>query len=184
MGLDRSILNAVTPPLHLLFFSCLLGASIYQSFVMTKISYRALPKSAFRSLQKQVFPFYFRLQIALTIATAVTIPSHGLLDFTEDKLIWIPHVVALISAMSNIFMFEPFTRKAMIQVTHQETRETLSHRTTDSDEDEEEKAFSTSNNMSRIKKNFSFHHAMCIHLNLLTMGAILAYGWTLAARMK
>jgi len=41
----------------------------------------------------------------------------------------------------------------------------------------------TSAEMRALNKVFSRNHAMCIHLNLLSMGAMLFYGWRLALRM-
>ncbi|KAK4676545.1 hypothetical protein QC764_401420 [Podospora pseudoanserina] len=174
------------PPLHLLCFSFLLGATLYQSFIMTKISYRALPKAAFRSLQKQAWPFYFRSQSLLVVITAVTIPRDDLVPFEASLMSWVPHAVAFTSAMLNTFIFEPATRKAMVQVTHQETRDGLSCNLTQYDENKvmEGASVSASSGMVVVKRRFSFSHAMCIHLNLLTLGAVLAYGWTLAARIR
>jgi hypothetical protein len=41
-----------------------------------------------------------------------------------------------------------------------------------------------SEEMKRLNRLFSKSHAMCIHLNLVTMGAILFYGWRLASRIN
>ncbi|KAK4205412.1 hypothetical protein QBC40DRAFT_35768 [Triangularia verruculosa] len=174
---------AALPPIHLLCFSSLLGATLYQSFVITKISYRALPMSAFRSLQKQVWPFYFRAQAAFIFATAITIPGDGSLFRSAGTLTCLPHAVALTSALLNTFIFESATRKAMIEVAHQETRDARSQITKDADLNKEQ-GDETSTTSKQIKKRFSSKHAMCIHLNLVTMGAILAYGWTLASRLN
>ncbi|VBB79523.1 Putative protein of unknown function [Podospora comata] len=190
MSSNCSHFLSALPPLHLLGFSFLLGATLYQSFIMTKISYRALPKSAFRSLQKQAWPFYFRSQSLLVVITAVTIPRDDLVPFEASLMSWVPHAVAFTSAMLNTFIFEPATRKAMVQVTHQaatlETRDGLSCNTTQYNENKvmEGASVSPSSGMVVVKRRFSFSHAMCIHLNLLTLGAVLAYGWTLAARIQ
>lgn len=53
------------PPHHLL-----------QTFILTSLSHRALPSSAFTTLQKHVFPTYFRLQTTLLLLTAATQPPH------------------------------------------------------------------------------------------------------------
>jgi hypothetical protein len=37
--------------------------------------------------------------------------------------------------------------------------------------------------MKRLRRVFSRNHAMCIHLNLVSIGAMVAYGWRLAGRL-
>jgi hypothetical protein len=37
--------------------------------------------------------------------------------------------------------------------------------------------------MKRLNRSFSRAHAMCIHLNLITIGATLLYGWRLATKL-
>ncbi|KAK0666024.1 hypothetical protein QBC41DRAFT_281695 [Cercophora samala] len=186
MSSTCSLLTAALPPLHLLCFSSLLGATLYQSFVMTKISFRSLPKPAFRSLQKQVWPFYFRAQTIMIIVNAVTVPRNVIFPLGAGLMSWIPHAVATTLAMLNVFIFEPATQKAMVQVTHQETRDALSCNTREYHQNKgmEGSTASTSAVMVVVMRKFSFSHAMCIHLNLLTLGAILAYGWTLASRIQ
>lgn len=41
-----------------------------------------------------------------------------------------------------------------------------------------------SDEMKNLNRSFSRNHAMCIHLNLITIVATLWYGWRLASRMK
>ncbi len=52
----------ILPRLHLLFYATLLGAELFQTFILTKVSFHALPRSAFITLQKRLFPVYFRAQ--------------------------------------------------------------------------------------------------------------------------
>lgn len=40
-----------------------------------------------------------------------------------------------------------------------------------------------SDQMRRLKRTFAWNHAMTIHLNLISIGAIVVYGWRLAGRM-
>jgi hypothetical protein len=37
--------------------------------------------------------------------------------------------------------------------------------------------------MKRLRRVFSRNHAMCIHLNLVSIGAMVVYGWRLARRL-
>jgi hypothetical protein len=40
-----------------------------------------------------------------------------------------------------------------------------------------------SDNMKKLNRSFSRAHAMSIHLNLITIGATLLYGWRLATKI-
>ncbi|KAK5662248.1 hypothetical protein OQA88_8153 [Cercophora sp. LCS_1] len=164
-------LGAVLAPLHLLFYSTLLGTELYQSLVMTKVCFVALPRSAFTTLQKRVFPLYFKGQAALVLLAAATVPPYGPVTVTQNKLTWISFLVAGVTAVLNLAVYEPRTRKAMIDRIHQETRDS---RLVGGDE---ETARSTpkepSAEMQKLNRVFSREHAMCIHLNLISMGAML-----------
>ncbi|KAL2192839.1 hypothetical protein P885DRAFT_5136, partial [Corynascus similis CBS 632.67] len=61
-------------PYHLLFYSTLLGTELFQSFVNTKVCFVALPRSAFTTLQKRIFPIYFWAQTTLITLSALTFP--------------------------------------------------------------------------------------------------------------
>jgi len=111
--------GAVLAPAHLLFFSTLLGTELYQSFVMTKVCYQALPRSAFTTLQKHVFPLYFKGQTVLLLLAAATVPSQGPFALLQSKLDWIPFAVAGLTAVLNLVVYEPRTRSAMAERIHQ-----------------------------------------------------------------
>ena len=112
-------LTKALPACHLLVYSSLLGTELYQSFVMTKVCYIALPRSAFRTLQKRVFPVYFRAQVALVLLSAVTFPPAGIFGLAINRADWIPHLVAAVTAVLNLGVYEPQTRQCMIGVAHQ-----------------------------------------------------------------
>ena len=116
---SRQTIGAVLAPVHLLFYSTLLGAELYQSFVMTKVCYDALPRSAFTTLQKRVFPLYFRGQTVVLVLAAATIPPHGLASAVQCKSDWIPFVIAGVTAVLNLALYEPRTRQAMVDRIHQ-----------------------------------------------------------------
>ena len=106
-------------PYHLLFYSTLLGTEIYQTFIMTKISYETLPITAFRTLQKRVFPAYFRTQSLLLVLVAVTIPPHGPASFFASKWHWCMFAAAGVTAGLNLLVYGPATLAAMIAKVHQ-----------------------------------------------------------------
>ncbi|KAI0877761.1 hypothetical protein GGS24DRAFT_445827 [Hypoxylon argillaceum] len=167
-------------PLHLLSFSTLLGTQLYQSFVVTKICHVSLPRSAFTTLQKRLFPIYFRGQSLLLLLTIVTIPPQGPLTLIANKAAWIPFAIAGATATLNLLVYGPRTRQIMIERIHQETRDGLHKPDTDDDGVIE----TPSLEMQRLRRSFSRNHAMSIHLNLLTIGAMLWWGWKLASSLK
>ncbi|KAI0907209.1 hypothetical protein F4824DRAFT_488666 [Ustulina deusta] len=172
--------RSLLAPLHLLSFSALLGTQLYQTFIVTKICYVSLPPSAFTTLQKRLFPIYFRSQSLLLLLTVVTIPSQGPLTLIAHKAAWIPFAVAGVTATLNWWVYGPRTRQIMIERIHQETRDGLQKQTTDDHVVSE----TPSPEMQRISRSFSRNHAMSIHLNLLTIGAMLWWGYKLASNLN
>ncbi|KAI1413085.1 hypothetical protein F5Y13DRAFT_189447 [Hypoxylon sp. FL1857] len=160
-------------PLHLLSYSALLGTELYQTFVMTKVCYQALPRSAFTTLQKRVFPIYFRSQTLLLLLAAATIPPHGPLTLQATKSNWIPFAIAGATALLNLMIYGPRTRQIMIDRIHQETRD--GRKPNDTTEPSED--------MKMLNRSFSRNHAMSIHLNLISVGAMIWWGWKLSSRL-
>ncbi|KAK4213902.1 hypothetical protein QBC37DRAFT_315467 [Rhypophila decipiens] len=165
-------------PYHLLFYSTLLGSALYQSFVMTKVAYLALPRSSFTTLQKKIFPLYFRGQAILLVLTTVTFPPGSLVSMIQHKSDWIPLTVAGTTTLLNLMVYEPRTRKAMTERIHQETRD-AKVRAAASFENRE-----PSEEMKKLNRIFSRNHAMSIHLNLISMGALVFYGFRLASKIQ
>jgi hypothetical protein len=114
----------VTPllaPAHLLAYSALLGTELYQTFVMTKVSYQALPRSAFTTLQKRIFPIYFQSQSLLLLLVAATAPPYGPISLTRSKWEWISFLSAGATAGLNLLVYGPRTKDLMIERIHQGT---------------------------------------------------------------
>ncbi|KAI1419614.1 hypothetical protein F5Y12DRAFT_788910 [Xylaria sp. FL1777] len=168
-------------PIHLLSFSTLLGTQLYQTFVVTKICYVSLPRSAFTTLQKRLFPIYFRSQSLLLLLTVATIPSRGPLTLIANKTAWIPFAIAAMTATLNWWVYGPRTRRIMIERIHQETRDGLQKQQATNDDVVSE---APSPEMQRTLRSFSRSHAMSIHLNLLTIGAMLWWGYKLASNLN
>ncbi|OAL51775.1 hypothetical protein IQ07DRAFT_586126 [Pyrenochaeta sp. DS3sAY3a] len=169
-----SILSAVLPPVHLLAYSTLLGTELYQSFVMTKVAFVALPRLAFTTLQKSVFPVYFQSQSLLILLVAATVPPFGPASMVKEKNDWISLAVMSVTAGLNLLVYGPRTKDVMIERIHQATR----------DAKLELGAGMKSDEMKKLDRSFSKAHAMSIHLNLITIGATLWYGWRLSSRLK
>jgi hypothetical protein len=111
----------ILPPVHLLAYSTLLGTELYQSFVMTKVAYQALPRSAFTTLQKRVFPIYFQSQSILLLLVAATLPPHGPTSVFEERGNWITLAIAGVSAGLNLIVYGPKTKQLMLERVHQGT---------------------------------------------------------------
>ncbi|KAL2148991.1 hypothetical protein VTH82DRAFT_1677 [Thermothelomyces myriococcoides] len=166
-----------TAPYHLLLYSALLGTELFQTFVNTKVCFLALPRSAFTSLQKRLFPIYFATQTVLVVLSALTFPPHGLSSLILQKGDWIPYAVAFGTSLLNLVVYGPRTRRAMVNCIHQETRDTL-HAGGPSHAIQE-----PSPDMQHLRKVFSRNHAMAIHLNLISIGAMVFHGWRLGSKL-
>lgn len=110
-----ALVSAVLPPVHLLAYSALIGTELYQTFVVTKITYRALPRPAFVGLQKQLFPAYFRAQSLLLLAVALTRPPYGPFSSFGEPASCIPFTIAGVTAGLNLALYGPRTRALMIE---------------------------------------------------------------------
>ncbi|KAJ9645337.1 hypothetical protein H2201_008413 [Coniosporium apollinis] len=106
-------------PYHLLAYGTLLGTQLYQSFINTGICYRALPLPQFTTLQKHIFPAYFRASVGLAILTALTHPPTSLLSLSHHPYDFTPLAVALATNVLNWLVYGPGTTQAMVERTHQ-----------------------------------------------------------------
>uniref|UniRef100_A0A0D2XXC3 TMEM205-like domain-containing protein n=1 Tax=Fusarium oxysporum (strain Fo5176) TaxID=660025 RepID=A0A0D2XXC3_FUSOF len=161
-----AIVTTLLAPVHLLSFSTLLGSQLYQTFIITKVTFKHLPRTPYINLQKNLFPIFFQGQALLLFLTAITLPPYGALSLIEHKSDWIPFAISGFVSGLNLMVFGPRTRQLML------------------DRVEQGKAVEgPSSAMEAIKKRFRTSHAMCIHLNLIGLGAHLWYTWRLASRL-
>ncbi|KAL7760523.1 hypothetical protein ACKLNR_010613 [Fusarium oxysporum f. sp. zingiberi] len=165
-----AIVTTLLAPVHLLSFSTLLGSQLYQTFIITKVTFKHLPRTPYINLQKNLFPIFFQGQALLLFLTAITLPPYGALSLIEHKSDWIPFAISGFVSGLNLMVFGPRTRQLMLdRVEHG----TLEGKTVEG----------PSSAMEAIKKRFRTSHAMCIHLNLIGLGAHLWYTWRLASRL-
>lgn len=93
---------------------------------MTSICYQALPMSAFTTLQKRVFPAYFRIQNLLFLLTALTYPPYGPYSLVKNSTgDTVTLIFAGAMALLNLTMYGPRTQEAMIGRIHQGQRSFL-----------------------------------------------------------
>ncbi|KAH7134065.1 hypothetical protein EDB81DRAFT_90345 [Dactylonectria macrodidyma] len=160
-------------PFHLLSFSALFGSQLYQTFVVTKVAFTTLPRPAYIKFQKTIFPVYFHGQSLLLLLTAATVPPLGPLSLVQQKGDWIPFAVSGAAAGLNFVVYGPRTRQLMLDRAQQGT---VDAKVTGLDGPSEE--------MALLKRKFSRAHAMCIHLNLISIGALVWYTWRLASHLQ
>lgn len=128
----------------------------------------------FTTLQKKLFPVYFRTQVLLICLTAFTHPMHSFFSFTKYWYDILPLAVAFTTSLQNMVQYGPRTSGIMVERVHQETRDGHKYN----------EAVNQSKEMQAINRRFSRAHAMTIHLNLLTIVCTLWYGASLASRLR
>ena len=106
-------------PFHLLSYSTLIGMQLWHSFAVVKICHKALPPSAFTTLQRRMFPVYFRVQTALLLITALSFPTRGPASLVGNKADWIPFAIAGLTSALNLILYGPHTSKVMVDRVHQ-----------------------------------------------------------------
>ncbi|KAK2063605.1 hypothetical protein LY76DRAFT_642388 [Colletotrichum caudatum] len=173
MGISLPAFMANIAPYHTISYATLLGTSLFHTFVNVKICYSALPRSAFTTLQKHLFPVYFRCQAVLLVLTAITFPPYGPPSLLREKRDCIPLAIVGLTTMANLFIYGPKTRQAMVDRVHQETRDAKRPDAVDE----------PSPDMKAVRRRFSFNHAMSIHLNLIGIFGMVWYGARLASKL-
>jgi hypothetical protein len=68
----------------------------------------------FLTLQKRLFPVYFKCQVGLAALTAATHPPYSILSLAKDPWGTMPLVVVLVTGSLNWFVFGPRTTTASL----------------------------------------------------------------------
>jgi hypothetical protein len=173
-------------PYHILSYGTLLGVEIWQSFVGGIVSFRALPRAQFATLQTALFPIYFNMQAALPIIMALTYPAErttigtipsgfaGVLHAQNRLHVLTPLAIVFVTAVVNRLYIQPATVKCMRERKHQETRDG-------------KKSYDPaphSEAMRALNKKFGILHGASSGVNVLACIASVWYGFTLADRMN
>ncbi|RMJ28789.1 hypothetical protein PHISP_00336 [Aspergillus sp. HF37] len=167
-----TLLQAATTllPYHLLSYGALLGSELYQTFINTKICFRALPMREFLVLQKCLFPAYFRTQLGLVALTAATRPPAGIGSFVRHVSDAVPLVIIATTGGLNEWVFGPrTTRDAFV-------RSAVHESATESGTKETEK-------VNKADRAFARNHAMSIHLNAISVVATIWYAFSLTSSL-
>ena len=86
---------------------------------MTKICFHALPMPQFTTLQKRVFPAYFKIQVGLAALTVVTHPPMSVVSLLHWWGDYVPLAVAFGISALNMLVYGPRTQAVMIERIHQ-----------------------------------------------------------------
>ena len=113
--LPHPLIASVLAPIHIISYSLLLGTQFYQTFINTKLCFQALPRPAFISLQKRLFPVYFRMQSSLLLLTILTYLPFGPYSLFHDVVGIVCFSLAGLTALLNLFIYGPGTRKVMLE---------------------------------------------------------------------
>lgn len=176
-------LSPLLPPLHLVAFSTLLGTQLYQSTIITRVTFTSLPRGPFVRLQKSLWPVYFRIQTLLFLLSALTWSP----VYAGRGLALV--VGGLVSGL-NWAWAEPWARRAMLEIN--EIGELVICgsvvRSADGSVGRGKEALSDEESpgagLQSLKRKFKTRHAMSIHLNLISVIATLFHGWSIASKLK
>lgn len=86
---------------------------------MTKVCFSALPRPAFQTLQKRVFPIYFWSQSSLILLTVISYPPFGPWSLLRSSIDMLTLAIASVTALANLIKYGPGTRQTMIERSHQ-----------------------------------------------------------------
>lgn len=105
---------ASLPTFHLVSFSTLLGSQLYQTFIVTKVAFKNLPRGPYVNFQKHIFPVYFHGQALLLLLSAVTFPPYGPVSLVQHNSDWVPFTVSGVVSALNLLVFGPRTKRLML----------------------------------------------------------------------
>ncbi|PKS06833.1 hypothetical protein jhhlp_006909 [Lomentospora prolificans] len=188
-----------TGPYHILSYGTLLGTTFWHSFVGGIVMFRTLERPQFAAVQSKLFPVYFTLQTAAPAVLALTYPGNkggafglsGILDVANRWTVLAPIAAIFSSALFNLVVLLPATRKIM------EQRKVQDILVTDTDIDRKyfpstltcaaekkdgKKSWEPaphSQEMAALNKQFGKLHGISSLLNLTTFIASIVYGFHL-----
>ncbi|KFA62658.1 hypothetical protein S40285_07847 [Stachybotrys chlorohalonatus IBT 40285] len=181
--MSTSIFTSVAP-YHIISYGTLLGTTFFHSFINGPVMFQAVNRPTFSAVQQKLFPIYFSLQAALPALLALTFPGStllgvpssvtGLLDPAFRWSSLVPIVTAFATGLLNLVVLLPWTLQIMKDRRGQVKR----------DGKEWYAEGPHSQEMQALNRKFGVIHGVSSLLNLATFGAVVAYGFTLGARLQ
>ncbi|KAL2213238.1 hypothetical protein CC79DRAFT_1362054 [Sarocladium strictum] len=171
-------------PYHILSYGTLLGASVWHSFVNGPVMFKSVDRHNFSAIQNNMFPIYFGLQSALPVVLALTFPGSpllgvpsgvsGLFDVSSRLDSLLPLGAAFVTGVLNLAVLMPATMSIIKERRGQVKRDGKDWWAEGPQSDE----------MQVLNKRFGRLHGVSMLVNLGTIIATVAYGFTLGARMQ
>ncbi|KAF2172561.1 hypothetical protein M409DRAFT_50236 [Zasmidium cellare ATCC 36951] len=176
-------------PYHILVYGSLLGSNLWNTFGAGPLAYKALPRPSFSTLQQAIFPTFFSFHTVLPLVLAFTWPGEkivsaggvvrkndGVYGLLEGENRWIalaPIAAMFATSLLNLVVLGPATTKVMKERKHQETRDGKRYYDPGPKSPE----------MQKLNSSFMRLHGVSSLSNLVGLGALLVYGFTLAEKI-
>ncbi|KAG6011395.1 hypothetical protein E4U43_008348 [Claviceps pusilla] len=171
-------------PYHIISYGALLGTSIFHSFINGPTVFTVVERPVFSKIQAKLFPIYFGMQTAIPVVLALTFPGNALLGVSsgpsgllETSSRWeslAPIATMFVTGLINLVVMLPATNNVIKERRGQAKR--------DGKEYYEEGPHSEE--MRALSKKFGKLHGISSLLNLFTVGAAVAYGFTLGSCLQ
>ncbi|KZZ95923.1 hypothetical protein AAL_04219 [Moelleriella libera RCEF 2490] len=155
-----------------------------KSFINGPTAFYTIERPQFSALQNKLFPIYFGIQTAIPVVLALTFPGNTLLGvpsgpsglFTASSR-WhtlAPIATIFVTGLLNLVVVLPVTQKIMHERRGQVKRDGKDYFAEGPHSEE----------MRALNKKFGMWHGISSLLNLGTIFATLAYGFTLGSRLQ
>ncbi|KAG9257280.1 uncharacterized protein F5Z01DRAFT_648317 [Emericellopsis atlantica] len=171
-------------PYHIITYGTLLGTSFFHSFINGPVMFKTVERPVFSSMQQALFPIYFGIQTAAPVLMALTFPGNalfglssgvqGLVNQSQRYQSLLPMGVMFVTGVTNLFLLLPLVTGVMKERRGQAKR----------DGKEWDAAGPHSDEMQALNKRFGMLHGISSLLNLGTLIAAVAYGFTLGGRIQ
>ncbi|KAH8673633.1 hypothetical protein BX600DRAFT_211012 [Xylariales sp. PMI_506] len=156
--------------------------SVYYDTFGSTISFKALERPQFAVLQSALFPFYFGIQTILPAVLVLTYPGnrifspglHGVLDEENRWSVLLPIATVFASGLANWVYLLPAANEISAKRRAQEKKD--GKRSFDAPPHSQE--------MVALNKRFGVVHGISSLLNLATLVATIAYGFSLSTRIQ
>jgi hypothetical protein len=182
-AMAKSVFLSVAP-YHILSYGTLLGTTFFHSFINGPVMFKTVTRTVFSAIQTNLFPFYFGIQTVGPVLMALTFPGSALFGIPSgptgllDGLVrWnslVPIATTFVTGLVNLLVLLPATQKVMKERRGQVKR--------DGKEWYAEGPHSAE--MKALNRRFGILHGVSSLLNLGTLVALIAYGFTLGARIR
>ncbi|CAF1184926.1 unnamed protein product [Adineta ricciae] len=142
-------------PYHLLSYACLVGMTLWHSFISSLIARKTLPRPQLGQLQSRLFPIYFFLQTFLSGLCLLT---------TKNPYGQIIFLMGVVGGLVNWIVFGPWTVKLMNKRFELEREEGKKY-----NED------GVSDQMKELNKQFGIAHGSSVIINMIIAVSLVVY---------